>query len=164
MGGTLVDITSGGGPAAINQVEDIKKSEPVVPASSSTGSFISREASIPDSGKTQATPAVRRLAREHSIDLSLVVPSGPKGRVVKEDVLLYIQRKQHTVSPGTYNSPAASNAANSNIQQQQQYENSPAVQAAASIISSAGDERVPIRGVQRLMMKSMTESLQVITK
>jgi 2-oxoisovalerate dehydrogenase E2 component (dihydrolipoyl transacylase) len=34
-----------------------------------------------------ATPAVRRLAREHNIDLAVVVGSGRDGRILKEDML-----------------------------------------------------------------------------
>ena len=37
-------------------------------------------------GKVRATPAARRLAREHGVDLGLVPGSGPKGRVHAEDV------------------------------------------------------------------------------
>ena len=34
------------------------------------------------------SPAVRRLAREHGVDLTALVGSGPDGRILKEDVLL----------------------------------------------------------------------------
>jgi pyruvate dehydrogenase E2 component (dihydrolipoamide acetyltransferase) len=40
-----------------------------------------------------AGPAVRKLAREFSIDLALVSPSGPKGRVLKEDLHLFVQQR-----------------------------------------------------------------------
>ena len=36
--------------------------------------------------KVQASPAARRVAREHGIDLSTVKGSGPGGRIVEEDV------------------------------------------------------------------------------
>ncbi len=40
----------------------------------------------------RATPAVRRLASEHEIDLSQIPASGEGGRVTREDVLHYIQQ------------------------------------------------------------------------
>ncbi len=41
--------------------------------------------------KLLASPAAKRLAREHKIDLSLVKESGPEGRIVEEDVRRFIQ-------------------------------------------------------------------------
>jgi pyruvate dehydrogenase E2 component (dihydrolipoamide acetyltransferase) len=47
----------------------------------------SREESAPSAGgSVYAGPAVRKLAREFGIDLSQVSGSGPRGRVVKEDL------------------------------------------------------------------------------
>ncbi|HET9016130.1 MAG TPA: 2-oxoglutarate dehydrogenase complex dihydrolipoyllysine-residue succinyltransferase [Thermomicrobiaceae bacterium] len=40
----------------------------------------------------RATPAVRRLAAEHDVDLSQVPASGEGGRVTREDVLQHVQR------------------------------------------------------------------------
>ncbi|ALM51505.1 pyruvate dehydrogenase complex dihydrolipoyllysine-residue acetyltransferase [Halomonas huangheensis] len=39
-----------------------------------------------------AGPAVRMLARELGVDLSLVTPTGPKGRVLKDDVHNYVKQ------------------------------------------------------------------------
>jgi 2-oxoisovalerate dehydrogenase E2 component (dihydrolipoyl transacylase) len=38
------------------------------------------------------TPAVRKMAREHSIDLSKISGSGKQGRILKEDILSYLQQ------------------------------------------------------------------------
>ncbi|MGQ7262115.1 dihydrolipoyllysine-residue acetyltransferase [Vreelandella sp. V005] len=47
----------------------------------------------PRDGKlVHAGPAVRMLARELSVDLALVMPSGPKERVLKEDVHAYVKQ------------------------------------------------------------------------
>jgi len=41
--------------------------------------------------KILASPAAKRLAKEHGIELSLVKGSGPEGRIVEEDVRRFIQ-------------------------------------------------------------------------
>lgn len=38
-----------------------------------------------------ASPAAKRLAREHGVDLSLVMGSGPEGRIVEEDVRRFLE-------------------------------------------------------------------------
>ncbi|HRQ97632.1 MAG TPA: 2-oxo acid dehydrogenase subunit E2, partial [Candidatus Accumulibacter phosphatis] len=41
--------------------------------------------------RTHASPSVRLLARELGVDLTKVTPSGPKARIVKEDVTAYVK-------------------------------------------------------------------------
>jgi len=41
--------------------------------------------------KVHAGPAVRMLAREFGVELSEVTPTGPKGRILKEDVQSYVK-------------------------------------------------------------------------
>jgi pyruvate dehydrogenase E2 component (dihydrolipoamide acetyltransferase) len=43
--------------------------------------------------KAHASPSVRRLARELGVDLSLVTGSGPKTRIVKEDVQAFVKEQ-----------------------------------------------------------------------
>ena len=45
----------------------------------------------PRSGQTRLSPAVRRLAQEHSIDISRIQGSGLGGRVTRADVLSYLE-------------------------------------------------------------------------
>ena len=45
-----------------------------------------------------ASPGVRRYAREHGTDLSLVKGSGPKGRIVRDDVREFIKRSMEGAS------------------------------------------------------------------
>ena len=42
-------------------------------------------------GKVHASPSVRRLAREFGVDLSQVSGTGPKNRILKEDVQSYVK-------------------------------------------------------------------------
>jgi len=48
------------------------------------------ETVIPDDMKT--SPAVRKLAREHALDLTRIEGTGREGRVTKQDVLEYLER------------------------------------------------------------------------
>lgn len=95
-------------------------------------------------GKALASPAVRRLARELSIDLSLVPGSGDKGRVYKEDVKAYA------------NGGATSAVAKA--------EATPVKTAAATaVVTSAGGSRVePIKGIKAAMARQMQDSVSTI--
>ncbi|MBX5328519.1 MAG: dihydrolipoamide acetyltransferase family protein [Candidatus Bathyarchaeota archaeon] len=44
--------------------------------------------------KVLASPAAKRLAREHGINLSLVKGSGPEGRIVEEDVKRFLEESR----------------------------------------------------------------------
>lgn len=46
---------------------------------------------VENSAYVHATPVVRRLAREFGVDLSKVAASGPKSRILKEDVQNYVK-------------------------------------------------------------------------
>jgi len=45
----------------------------------------------PDASRAHASPSVRRLARELGVDLSLVRGSGPKSRILKDDVQGFVR-------------------------------------------------------------------------
>ncbi|WP_426415746.1 dihydrolipoyllysine-residue acetyltransferase [Aestuariirhabdus sp. LZHN29] len=49
--------------------------------------------------KVHAGPAVRRIAREFGVDLSEVKGSGPRGRVVKEDVQSFVKTRLKQPAP-----------------------------------------------------------------
>ena len=46
----------------------------------------------------RATPIAKKIAKEHGIDLALVTGTGPKGRIVEQDVLDFIERQKAAVS------------------------------------------------------------------
>lgn len=70
----------------------------VAPVASSKVSVV-EQVSI-TSGEVHAGPGVRRLAREFGVDLNQVRASGPKNRVVKEDVQAYVKAALANKSSG----------------------------------------------------------------
>ncbi|WP_116473666.1 2-oxo acid dehydrogenase subunit E2 [Zobellella maritima] len=90
------------------------------------------------SKKVVASPAVRRLAREMSVDLTQVTGSGDKGRVYKEDI--------HAFVDGTAATPSEAGAA-----------------APESKVSLAQGGRVePLKGIKAAMARQMAESAATI--
>jgi len=55
------------------------------------------ESEIP--GKVKASPAAKRVAREHGVDLKMVTPTGPGGRIVEKDVLAFVERRKLRATP-----------------------------------------------------------------
>lgn len=43
-------------------------------------------------GTVHATPSVRALARELGVDLAAIAPTGPKGRILREDVAAHVKK------------------------------------------------------------------------
>ncbi|WP_218418190.1 pyruvate dehydrogenase complex dihydrolipoyllysine-residue acetyltransferase [Alteromonas lipotrueae] len=62
------------------------------PAAQNKPPVPAQEASAPKgNGKAHASPSVRRVAREFGVDLTLVNGTGPKSRILKEDVQAYVK-------------------------------------------------------------------------
>ena len=80
---------------AESQAQDNKQTTPaaIIPAQEP------EIAAMPSSDKVLTTPAVRKMAREHSIDLATIQGTGKQGRVLKEDVLAYLNQKAGKQSP-----------------------------------------------------------------
>lgn len=171
VGSSLVDINVKGDASSVDKVNNNPKgasSPPLnIPASNAGGSerFNSRDATIDHSNsKIQTTPAVRKLAKENNIDLSVIQGSGPKGRISKEDVLVFINNNGASTQPFK---SVQTNSSTQNIagvvappptHSSSGASNNTSVSSAKAMV---GDKVVPIRGVQRLMVKSMTAALQV---
>ena len=82
-----------------------------------------------------ATPAVRRIARENNLDLSLVPSSGKDGRVLKDDVLNYL-------SADAVSTKAVVNTPSLEVVQLDHIE--------------------PIKGIKAIMAAAMSESVATI--
>ena len=104
-------------------------------------------------GKVLAIPAVRALASEYGIDLTLVTPTGKNGRISKEDVLNYKN------SGGNNNINSGSIPNNVNIETKVKDIKSIPIHTHHSL----KDYHEKIIGVKRAMVKKMNESLNVPT-
>ncbi|MGH7571706.1 MAG: 2-oxoglutarate dehydrogenase complex dihydrolipoyllysine-residue succinyltransferase [Gemmatimonadota bacterium] len=67
------------------------------------------EAVIPEDMKT--SPAVRKLAREHGLDLTVIEGSGKAGRVTREDVQAYLEAAPEAEAPAAAEAAPARPAA-----------------------------------------------------
>jgi pyruvate dehydrogenase E2 component (dihydrolipoamide acetyltransferase) len=112
--------------------------EPVAAPAQRAG-IAEEEAPEAGAGEVKATPPVRRLARSLGVDLATVTPSGPGGRVVREDVEAAAGQR------GDEDVPA---------------EKAPDQGARAHV--EAGERRVPLRGIRRTIAERMTTSHRAI--
>ena len=70
---------------------------------------------IISSDQARLSPAVRRLAQEHSVDLSLIQGTGLGGRITRDDILQYLETgpaRALATSPAPVRQPAGENSAN----------------------------------------------------
>ena len=72
--------------------EEAAISSSAAASASEPAAAVARPAAVPGNGM-HLTPAVRMLAREHSVDVAQITGSGIGGRVTKKDVLEFVQRR-----------------------------------------------------------------------
>ena len=96
-----------------------------------------------------ATPAVRKFAREKGVDIRLVPGTGPGGRVTKEDILRFLES-------GAKPAPSAQPAAEAT---KPAAEPAPSVQPAAAAAGERVEERVPLKGIRKVIAEAMVKSM-----
>ena len=50
-------------------------------------------------GRRRSSPLVRRIAKDHNVDIGQIAGSGIGGRVTKDDILGYIERGEVRLKP-----------------------------------------------------------------
>jgi pyruvate dehydrogenase E2 component (dihydrolipoamide acetyltransferase) len=110
-------------------------------------------------GKAAAgvSPLVRRLAREHGVDLSQVTGSGSGGRVRREDVEAFVQQRGE--EPAAKPAAAAAPAAKGEAKPKAAAPSTP--QVAVPLAKGLREEVVPATRLRKLIAQRMVASLQV---
>jgi pyruvate dehydrogenase E2 component (dihydrolipoamide acetyltransferase) len=76
-----------------NQTQSEVSESPKNSLTAEDSTFKPIDSNVPTTDKIYAGPAVRKLAREFGINLNEVSPSGPKGRIVKEDLHKFVKER-----------------------------------------------------------------------
>ncbi|KAJ2823338.1 hypothetical protein GGI24_003704 [Coemansia furcata] len=118
-----------------------------------------------------ATPAVRRIAREHSIDLRFVEGTGKSGRILKEDVHRFVELGEPSPTLHSSVKVAAASSIDGSITADEPQPpfiqaNTGATASSVSLASASAmvageDHTASLSPIQRAMFKSMTESLSI---
>ena len=131
-GGAVVEIEEPTGTTA-----DAAATQPAAPAAPVTPA----PAAAPPapSGSTRLSPAVRRLAQEHSVDVSQVQGTGLGGRITRDDVLKFVKS-------GPATAPAAP----------------PARQPAGETSADGEETYITVTPVRRMIAEAMVKSVSEI--
>ncbi|PKB75832.1 MAG: hypothetical protein BZY85_07160 [SAR202 cluster bacterium MP-SAtl-SRR3965592-G1] len=131
-GGAVVEIEEPTGTTA-----DAAATQPAAPAAPVTPA----PAAAPPapSGSTRLSPAVRRLAQEHSVDVSQVQGTGLGGRITRDDVLKFVES-------GPATAPAAA----------------PARQPAGETSADGEETYITVTPVRRIIAEAMVKSVSEI--
>ena len=109
--------------------------EATPPAPAAAPATPAQPASAPASPcKPLAKPPVRKLAKDLGVELSQVTPTGPRGEVTRDDV--HAAANQTTAPTAGATAPAAASASD----------------------QGALEERIPFKGVTKMMAKAMVDS------
>jgi len=144
-------------PAAEKPAPEAAPDEEKQPAPQAAAEPAEADAESGGDGTARMTPAVRRLVREHDIDVAGLKGSGAGGRVTRDDVLAFIEKvpaaERATQQPSAPSQPEAATPAPS-----------PAASPAPASVPSAsgGDTEVPLSQMRKGIAKKMTQVKQTV--
>jgi pyruvate dehydrogenase E2 component (dihydrolipoamide acetyltransferase) len=112
-----------------------KKQAPAVPPAASAGEDQEEDSDV------RSSPLVRKLAREHGVDLTKITGTGTGARITKQDVLEFVE--QRTNAPAVPVAPVAAPTPR---------------QAAAPAATANSGELVPMSQMRKIIAQRMIES------
>ena len=115
---------------------------PAAPAEQQPISELEREE---EDDHARSSPLVRKIAREHNVNLSQVPGTGMGGRITKQDIMAFLERPETPAVPARASTPATSSSVHSPR---------PAAPPAAAI---PGDV-VPMTQMRKIIAQRMIES------
>jgi 2-oxoisovalerate dehydrogenase E2 component (dihydrolipoyl transacylase) len=119
-------------------------------------------------GAARMTPAVRRLVREHGIDVAQLSGTGAGGRVTRDDVLSFIDKGPQAAEPQPAQAARTEVAEASATATPEPAQPAPAAaQAAAPAPASVptpsgGDTEVPLSQMRKAIARKMTQVKQTV--
>jgi len=146
VGKTLIKIEQSTAPDSESS-DSSESSDEASESETATAPSITSASQLGSKQKPLLTPAVRRIVKEHNLDIDKIAGSGPQGRILKGDVHALIEGRAGTTE-AVVTAPTGE---------------APAQRAQVVPHVSAQDTKVPIRGVARIMVQKMNESNKVPT-
>jgi pyruvate dehydrogenase E2 component (dihydrolipoamide acetyltransferase) len=107
-----------------------------------------------NSARIKASPLARRIAEEHGIDLRQIQGTGPAGRIVRDDLQDYLEKR--------YAATPAAQPADQPVILQQRSLAAPAAQSSSLAASNEDVEVIPLTNVQKAIVRRLTEAKQTI--
>ncbi|KNE96103.1 hypothetical protein, variant [Puccinia striiformis f. sp. tritici PST-78] len=98
--------------------------------------------------QTHSTPSVRRLAREHELDITDIKGTGKQGRVTKEDVINYLKQMDSSHQPIDIIAGKSSSE-------------EPAPTTTGKLIGNSRPIKEPFGVVRQAMFRAMSQSLKI---
>jgi pyruvate dehydrogenase E2 component (dihydrolipoamide acetyltransferase) len=141
IGQTIAVIEEESAPPAQESVpEPARESAPEPEPAPPHAAVGTSEPPVGSAGRVRATPLVRRLARDHGLDLAGVAGTGPNGRIVRADIEALLAGAPTAAAPAGQAAPAT-----------------PAVPAPAAPVGRE-DTEVPLSTIRRITAERLTMS------
>jgi pyruvate dehydrogenase E2 component (dihydrolipoamide acetyltransferase) len=83
-------------PGAVEAIEPISAAGPDGVETASDAAMEEESALVEQSGAIRSSPLVRRIAKEHGVNLAQVRGTGSAGRITKEDILGHLSQRGHS--------------------------------------------------------------------